>query len=165
MGYIINHIFNNRHISVWFAPLFASLVAISSVVISSLTSSVPAHAYSASLNTSTSVVLNTDPNHTTVHTESINVVSDCQAGYNLTISTSGNNKLYKNGDSTITTGLFNPVNIGYALNDKVNNANTWGYSLVNEPGTIGAFNPITTTPAFLRTVDQTRTEDPMIDDT
>ncbi len=165
MERIINHIVKKRHNGVRFASLFVFFFTFSSVAIPSLLYSSPTHAYSASLNTSSSVVLNTDPNHTTVHTESINVVSDCQAGYNLTISTSGNNKLYKNGDPSITAGIFNPVSIGYALNDKVNNANTWGYSLVNEPGTIGAFNPITTTPAFLRTEEQTRTEAPTIDDT
>ena len=161
---IFNHIGKKGHVGSWFCALFAffSILLFQSLF---LNTSVYA-AYSATLNTSNAIEFNADPDHTTVHAESVTVVSNCSAGYNLTISTTGDNKLYKNGDSTISAGVFNPVNPLYALSDKTNNSNTWGYSLTNTPNTIGAFNPFsTTTPAFLKTVEETATEEEIIDDT
>ncbi len=47
-----------------------------------------ASAFSASITTSDSITLDVSPSGdgTSIHSESINVVSDCRSGYNLTIA-------------------------------------------------------------------------------
>ena len=73
-----------------------------SFCLGSVSYSTPVSAYSASLTTDSSVELNVSHlgNGTDVEAKSIRVVSDCRAGYNLSIATTQNNSLYLNGDGT-----------------------------------------------------------------
>ena len=97
------------------AFLFAShfvfafvLLAISSVLYTTL-SSAPVSAYTASLSTSGTVTTNVAPNtegdkSISINQDSVNVVTNCRAGYNLTISSSVTDRnLYKDGNSSNNT--------------------------------------------------------------
>ena len=74
----------------------------------------PASAYSATINTSSSINLDVSPagDGTSIHSESINVVSDCRSGYNLTIATPTGSNLYKydsTNDTLDSTASFTSV--------------------------------------------------------
>ena len=64
----------------------------------------PTSAYTASITTSSSINLDVSPagDGTSIHSESINITSDCRNGYNLTIATPTGSNLYKY-DSTNDT--------------------------------------------------------------
>ena len=117
-----------------------------------------ATSHTASISANSSVTLDVSPtgNGLGIHNESITVTTTCSAGYNLSLATSGDNKLYHGGDST-SEDYFNPINSTYALND-ANNTNTWGVSLTNAPSTIGSFNPLSTTPLVVKTTQDTAGE-------
>ena len=122
-------------------------------------------AYSATLTTGTDIKLNASPSGdgTSIHEESINVVSDCRAGYNLSIATPEGSNLYTNGDDS-TTAVFTAVDGTSALNS-TNNTNKWGYTLTTNPTSSTVFSPLSTTPSILKTVSQTASSNSDINDT
>ena len=122
-------------------------------------------AYSATLTTGTDIKLNVSPSGdgTSIHEESINVVSDCRAGYNLSIATPEGSNLYTNGDGS-TTAVFTAVDGTSALNS-TNNTNKWGYTLTTNPTSSTVFSPLSTTPSILKTVSQTASSSSDINDT
>ena len=124
-----------------------------------------ASAYSATLTTGTDIKLNASPSGdgTSIHEESINVVSDCRAGYNLSIATPEGSNLYTNGDGS-TTAVFTAVDGTSALNS-TNNTNKWGYTLTTNPTSSTVFSPLSTTPSILKTVSQTASSSSDINDT
>ena len=128
-------------------------------------SSRPAFAvYSAAISTASEVTLNLNVagDGVGVKTEPVNVNTTCKAGYNLSVSTSSDNKLYLDGDDT-SENIFNPINSAYALSQS-NNINTWGISLSNNPNTAGAFFSLSDTPIDIKTPLETASETD-IDDT
>ena len=122
--------------------------------------------YSASITASNSITLNASysGNGVSVHDETINVVTNCTSGYNLTIATTGSSVLYLNGDSSNNTATISPVDNTYALSDLTHNANTWGYSMSGNSSTVGAFNALSTEPSTIKTTSETASET-AIDDT
>ncbi len=152
------------------AFLFAShfvfafvLLAISSVLYITFASS-PVSAYTASLSTSGTVTANVTPNtegdkSISINQDSVNVVTNCRAGYNLTISSSVTDRnLYKDGNSANNTSgqYFTPVNGTAQLN---NTTNQYGYSLTANTES-GVFTPLPlpSAPTFLRTPSQTASQ-------
>ncbi|MBR3365520.1 InlB B-repeat-containing protein [Candidatus Saccharibacteria bacterium] len=130
-----------------------------------LTSSQNASAYSATLTTGTDIKLNASPSGdgTSIHEESINVVSDCRAGYNLSIATPEGSNLYTNGDGS-TTAVFTAVDGTSALNS-TNNTNKWGYTLTSSPTSSTVFSPLSSTQSVLKTASQTANPNANINDT
>ena len=122
-------------------------------------------AYSATLTTGTDIKLNASPSGdgTSIHEESINVVSDCRAGYNLSIATPEGSNLYTNGDGS-TTAVFTAVDGTSALNS-TNNTNKWGYTLTSNPTSSTVFSPLSSTPSILKTVSDTASSSSDINDT
>ena len=85
--------------------------------------------YSATLTTSGDVELVTLSGNTVIDKSDINVITNCKAGYNLTLNTSvDNSSLYLNGDSDNNDDdtYLSPGNGLTALRDA---PNTWGYYL------------------------------------
>ena len=139
------------------------LVSLASIVVFSR----PVFAtYTASIATSDSIVINATGagNGVSVHNEPITVTSTCTAGYNLTLSTTQNSTLYRDGDDENDEETFSAVDASYALSDLTNNANTWGYSLNGNYNTVGAFSPLSTEPVFIKTISETATEEESIED-
>ena len=96
--------------------------------------------HSISINTSSNIDINVQPDKSTVQSSDVNIITTCRSGYNLTLSTSGNdNHLYLNGDSSNnnTDTYFNPSDGNTALNSATN---TWGYSLAI-PSSTAPFTP------------------------
>ena len=127
-----------------------------------------ASAFSASITTNNSINLNVSPagDGTSIHSESINVTSDCRSGYNLTIATPSGSNLYKydNNTQSSTTASFTAVDGISALNS-TNNTNKWGYTLDSNPTSSTVFSPLSTTASVLRTSSQTASADSDINDT
>lgn len=124
-------------------------------------------AYSASITTSNSISLDASPANdgTTIHSESINVQSDCRAGYNLTIATPEGSDLYKyDNDTQSATASFTAVDGTSALSSS-NNTNKWGYTLATNPTSATIFSPLSTTESILKTTSQTASPSHDIDDT
>lgn len=125
-------------------------------------------AYTASITTNNSVVLNTSPtgDGTSVHAESINVQSNCRSGYNLTIATPEGSDLYRyeNDTQTSNTASFTAVDGTSALSSS-NNTNKWGYTLTNNPTDSTVFSPLSTTTSTLKTSSQTASPSSDINDT
>lgn len=125
-------------------------------------------AYSASITTNDSIVLNATPNGdgTSIQAETINVTSDCRAGYNLTIATPQGSNLYKyeNDVQSSTTASFTAVDGTSSLNS-ANNTNKWGYTVTSDPTSSAIFSPLSTTESTLKTPSQTISIDADIDDT
>lgn len=145
-----------------------SVMAMLSVLMFSFCLSRAAFAtYSVSISTSSSITLDASPlgDGVDIHDESINVTTTCTEGYNLTLATTADSTLYLGGDSTSEGSTFSPVSSSYALSDLTNNANTWGYSLTGNTSTVGAFNPLSTTPTVIKSTSETATESESIDDT
>ena len=124
-----------------------------------------ASAYSATLTTGTDIKLNASPSGdgTSIHEESINVVSDCRAGYNLSIAAPEGSNLYTNGDDS-TTAVFTAVDGTSALNS-TNNTNKWGYTLTTNPTSSTVFSPLSSTQSVLKTASQTANPNANINDT
>ena len=129
--------------------------------------SVSVSAYSASITTSNSISLDASPadDGTTIHSESINVQSDCRAGYNLTIATPEGSDLYKYSEGVpAATASFTAVDGTSALNSS-NNANKWGYTLTSNPTSATVFSPLSATASVLKTPSQTASPSSDINDT
>ncbi len=127
-----------------------------------------ASAFSASITTNNSINLNVSPagDGTSIHSESINVTSDCRSGYNLTIATPSGSNLYKydNNTQSSTTASFTAVDGTSALSS-TNNTNKWGYTLDSNPTSSTVFSPLSTTQSILKTPSQTASTDTDINDT
>ena len=124
-------------------------------------------AYTASITTSSSVVVNVSPSGdgTSIKSDSISVVSNCRSGYNLTIATPSGSNLYLNGDSTNNnTPSFTAVDGTSALSSS-NNTNKWGYTITSNPTSSTVFLPLSSTPSVLKTASQTASPSSDIDDT
>ena len=122
-------------------------------------------AYSATITTSNSIELDITPNGdgTSIHSESINVQSDCRAGYNMAIVTPEGSNLYKDGNSS-NDAAFTSVDGTSALNSS-NNTNKWGYTLTTNPTGSTVFSPLSTTQSVIRTTSQTVSPSADINDT
>ena len=122
-------------------------------------------AYSISITTSNSVSLDVSPSgtNTSIKEESINVQSNCRAGYNLNIATPNGSDLYLNGDGT-TTASFTAVNGTSALSSS-NNTNKWGYTLTSNPTSNTVFSPLSTNTSVIKTSAQTASPSSDINDT
>ena len=127
-----------------------------------------ASAFSASITTSDSINLNVSPagDGTSIHSESINVTSDCRSGYNLTIATPSGSDLYKydNNTQSSTTASFTAVD-GTSSLSSTNNTNKWGYTLDSNPTSGIVFSPLSSTESVLKTSSQTASADSDINDT
>ena len=138
------------------------------ILLSSNLATNSASAFSASITTSDSITLNVSPagDGTSIHSESINVTSDCRSGYNLTIATPSGSNLYKydNNIQSSTTVSFTAVDGTSALNS-TNNTNKWGYTLDSNPTSSTIFSPLSATASVLRTSSQTASADSDINDT
>ncbi|MBR3256429.1 InlB B-repeat-containing protein [Candidatus Saccharibacteria bacterium] len=125
-------------------------------------------AYSASITTSNAISLDAIPtgDGTSIHSESINVQSDCRVGYNLTIATPEGSDLYKydNGTQSSNTASFTAVDGTSALNSN-NNTNKWGYTLTTNPTGATIFSPLSATESILKTSSQTASPTSDINDT
>ena len=124
-------------------------------------------AYTATLSitgsNSTDIVPKASGNiNTSVTTNEINVITNCRAGYNLTVSAPNDRNLYKDGNSSNNTQgqYLSPVDGSSTLN---NTSNAWGYSLTANTES-GVFSPLPSTPATLRTPSGTASQTD-IDDT
>ena len=122
-------------------------------------------AYSATLTTGTDIKLNASPSGdgTSIHEESINVVSDCRSGYNLSIATPEGSNLYADGN-TSNPATFTAVDGTSALNS-TNNTNKWGYTLTTNPTSSTVFSPLSAAPTILKTSSQTASSTTDINDT
>ena len=122
-------------------------------------------AYTASITTNDSITFEASPSGdgTSIHTESINVQSDCRAGYNLTIATPEGSSLYKDGNSS-NSATFTGVDGTSALNNS-NNTNKWGYTLTADPTGNTVFLPLSSTQTILKTSAQTASAGADINDT
>ena len=117
-------------------------------------------AYSLTLTTSSSIETDVVPTPdngigATITADSVGIVSNCRAGYTLSITGPADNNLYLNGDDANNTAgtYFSPVDGTSALNSSAN-ANKWGYSLT--AGTrSGVFTPLTSNATTLKTPSQT----------
>ena len=95
---------------------------------------------------------------TSIGVDNLNIVTDCRAGYNLSISTSVNdNNLYLNGSSSNNTSgtYFAPANGSSTL---VGSPNTWGYLVSDStPTASSTFSavPVLSSPSTIRTTSQT----------
>ena len=124
-----------------------------------------ASAYTATINTSNSIELDIAPtgDGTSIHSESINIQSDCRAGYNLTIATPEGSNLYKDGNSGNGTA-FTAVD-GTSVLSSSNNTNKWGYTLTSNPTSSTVFSPLSSTESVLKTTSQTASPSADINDT
>ena len=146
--------------------LFAvASVGIVSFLTSATITSSSVSAYSASISTNNNITLNVSPigSGTSIHPESINVVSDCRSGYNLAIATPEGSDLYADGDSS-NSASFTAVDGTSALNSN-NNTNKWGYTMDSNPTNSTVFSPLSSTASVLKTSAQTVSPDSDIDDT
>ena len=143
-------------------------IAIASFLVSNVFNTVSVSAYSASLTTSNDISLDAvmSEDGTSIHSESINVQTDCRAGYNLTIATPEGSDLYKydNGTQSSNTASFTAVDGTSALNSN-NNTNKWGYTLTTNPSGSTIFSPLSTTESILKTASQTASPTSDINDT
>ena len=125
-------------------------------------------AYTAFITTNDSISFDISPSGdgTSIHSESINVQSDCRAGYNLTIATPEGSSLYKyeNNTQSSSTASFTAVDGTSALNNS-NNTNKWGYTLTTNPTSSTVFLPLSSTQAVLKTPSQTASSEADINDT
>ena len=157
-----------RNINIVCKNIMVLLIGIASFILSSsILFSNYVSAYSASITTSDSISLDVSPagDGTAIRSESINVVSDCRSGYNLSISTPNGSDLYKytNGIAD-STASFTAVDGTSALNSS-NNTNKWGFVLSSNPTSSTVFSPLSTTPSIIRTSAQTASIGSDINDT
>ena len=129
----------------------------------------PASAYSATINTSSSINLDVSPagDGTSIHSESINITSDCRSGYNLTIATPTGSNLYKydsTNDTLDSTASFTSVDGTSSLSSN-NNTNKWGYTLDTTPTSSTIFSPLSSTESLLKSSVDTASPSTDINDT
>ena len=143
-------------------------LVVACILVSDFISTDSASAYTASITTSNSIMFDVSPSGdgTSIHSESINVASDCRAGYNLTIATPEGSNLYKYEDNTqsSSTASFTAVDGTSALSSD-NNTNKWGYTLTSDPNSNTVFSPLSTTASILKTPSQTASPEADINDT
>ena len=140
---------------------------VAAILLSNNYNTEPASAYSASITTSGSITLDVSPSGdgTSIHSESINVTSDCRSGYNLTIATPNGSDLYKYDSGTQAgTASFTAVDGTSALNNS-SNTNKWGYTLTTNPTSSTVFSPLSSTESILKTPSQTANASADINDT
>ena len=150
-----------------FSCLFTALATSFLLFLFSLSSTSNASAlYSASISASSNVSVDVAAVGTGIgiNSDEVTVVTNCQAGYNLSLATGEDNNLYRNGDNTDTSFYISPINSTYALSDKTHNNNTWGISLANTPDTAGAFIPLSATPTIIKTTAETAVSSGTIED-
>ncbi|MBR3256607.1 InlB B-repeat-containing protein [Candidatus Saccharibacteria bacterium] len=125
-------------------------------------------AYSLSMSTNNSIELDAvvDNDGVTIKDESINVISDCRSGYNLSIATPQGSDLYEysNNTQSSNTASFTAVDGTSALSSS-NNTNKWGYTLTSNPTSSTIFSPLSTTASTLKTSSQTASPSSDINDT
>lgn len=125
-----------------------------------------ASAYSATITTNSDVTVNVVPTSNqgvSIHEESINVVSDCRAGYNLSIATPEGSDLYLYGDEkpedgktdgddepSTDTAIIVAVD-GISSLGSDDNINKWGYTLASNPTANTVFSPLSFAPSVLKT--------------
>ena len=147
--------------------VFSGLLIACFLLSSNLTTD-SASAFSASITTNSSINLNVSPagDGTSIHSESINVTSDCRSGYNLTIATPSGSNLYKydNNTQSSTAASFTAVD-GTSTLSSTNNTNKWGYTLDSNPTGSTVFSPLSATASVLRTPSETASADSDINDT
>ena len=128
----------------------------------SLAHSTSVSGYSASISTSGNVDFTITKSNAGIEYSDINVITDCRAGYNLTLATTvNNNNLYLDGDiSNNSANTYISPSDGSAL--LKNAPNTWGFFASTDPTIIptinSIFNPVPTssaTPAAIRTTATT----------
>ncbi len=145
------------------------IASLSSAVISSLYvcsfNTITASAYTASITTSDSFSINASisGDGVSIHRESINVVSDCRSGYNLSIAAPEGSNLYVDGDGE-QIASFTAVDGSSALNSPVN-TNKWGYTLETNPSGNTVFSPLSSTESILKSPAQTASQTSDINDT
>lgn len=126
-----------------------------------------AFAYSATITTGNSISLDVSPagDATSIHSESVNVVTDCRSGYNLTIATPEGSDLYRyENDTASGVASFTAVDGVSALKND-NNENKWGYTLSSNPTSATVFSPLSTSASVLKTVAETASPSADINDT
>ncbi len=145
-----------------FLVLFWALCAVS---VALLFCDAPVFAYSASITTDNSTVLNVSVlgTGTSIVEKSINVASDCRSGYSLVASTTESSDLYLNGNNS-GTATFTAVDGTSALNSS-NNTNKWGYTLTSNASNSTVFSPLSTTASTLKTPNETASPSSDINDT
>ena len=125
-------------------------------------------AYTASISTNNDITLDILPSGdgTTIRSESINVATDCRAGYNLTIATPESSNLYQynNGSKVSSSASFTAVDGTSAL-DSSNNTNKWGYTLTSSPTSSTIFSPLSSTASTIKASSETASPDSDINDT
>ncbi len=124
-------------------------------------------AYSITMTTNNSIELDAVPGDdgVTIKDESINVISDCRSGYNLSIATPEGSDLYKYDNNTpAANASFTAVDGTSALSSS-NNTNKWGYTLTSNPTSSTIFSPLSTTTSTLKTSSQTASPSSDINDT
>ena len=129
----------------------------------------PASAYTASITTSSSINLDVSPagDGTSIHSESINITSDCRNGYNLTIATPTGSNLYQYdsvNDTLDSTASFTAVDGTSSLSSN-NNTNKWGYTLDTTPTSSTIFSPLSSTESLLKSPVDTASPSTDINDT
>ena len=146
--------------------VFVFIILVSSII-SFCFNNESVSAYSASITTSGPITTTVRPKSggvtgTSISTDEVNVVTDCRAGYNLTIAGPSDRNLYKDGDSTNNTPgqYFTPVDGSSQLK---NTTNAWGYSLTANTDT-GIFTPLSNTATAIKTPAQTASETDIDDD-
>lgn len=120
--------------------------------------------YSASITTSGDVTLNVLNGNTSIEESSINVTTNCKAGYDLTLkSTVDDNNLYLDGDSSNNSaGTY--IAPGDGTSTLGNSSSRWGYFISSSstiPTTSSVFLPVPTalqTAASLKTIAETVSE-------
>lgn len=124
-------------------------------------------AYTASITTNNNVTMDVSPasGGVSIQTESINVVSDCRNGYNLSIATPAGSDLYRYDNGTqASTASFTAVDGTSALSSD-NNINKWGYTLADNPTGSMVFSPLSATSVALKTSTETASPSSDINDT
>ena len=148
--------------------LLASIgLIVAYILVSGYYNTASVSAYSASITTSNSISFDVSPSGdgTSIHSESINVQSNCRAGYNLTIATPNGSDLYKYTNNTQAgTASFTAVDGTSALNSS-SNTNKWGYTLTSNPTSSTVFSPLSSTESVLKTPSQTASPSADINDT
>ena len=147
---------------------FCVLVLLASLFWSFYISAKSVVAYSASISTTGSVSLDmsTAANGIAIEADTVNVTSDCRAGYTLSATTPKGSNLYRyeNDTQASDTASFTSVDGTSALNSS-NNSDKWGYTLSDNPSGSTVFSPLSTTPAVLKTPADTASQENDIDDT
>ena len=128
------------------------LVVMASIFITSFISH-DSFAHTASMTTDSSITLDIVPANggIAIDEASVNVVTTCRNGYNLTLATPNGSNLYLNGDGT-GTAAFTAVNGTSTL---ANSTNKWGYTLTANASSSTVFYPLSASKTTLKTTSQT----------